>query len=72
MSHRLVPVVAIVLGSLAAGCGGEDQTTQQSRQPNTYPATTRPISPAADMAPPPQDMPGGGRGSDPPHSKGKP
>jgi hypothetical protein len=70
MSHHPL-AIAIVLGSLAAGCGGEDQATQ-SRQPNTYPTTTRPIGPGADMGPPPQNMPGGGRGNEPPHFKGKP
>jgi hypothetical protein len=64
--------VAILLASLVGACGAEDQTTQ-SRQPNTYTtATVRPPNPQSDMGPPPHDMPGGGRGSDPPHFKGKP
>jgi hypothetical protein len=71
MRRHLLPI-AIVLGSLAAGCGGEDQGTQP-RQPSAYPTNTaRPITPASDPGPPPQNMPGGGRGSDPPHYKGKP
>jgi hypothetical protein len=71
MSRRLLLLALVALGSLAASCGGEDQATQ-SRQPSAYPATTRPITPASDVGPPPQNMPGGGRGSDPPHFKGKP
>jgi hypothetical protein len=65
--------VAIVFASLVAACGAEDQTTTQSRQPNTYStATVRPVSPETEMGPTPQNMPGGGRGNDPPHFKGKP
>jgi len=65
--------VAIVLASLVAACGAQDQTTTTSRQPNTYPtATVRPVSPEGEMGPTPQNMPGGGRGSEPPHFKGKP
>ncbi|HTQ41120.1 MAG TPA: hypothetical protein VMI75_00090 [Polyangiaceae bacterium] len=64
---------AIVLASLVAACGAEDQSSGQSRQPGTYPtATMRPVTPQSDMGPTPQNMPGGGRGNDPPHFKGKP
>jgi hypothetical protein len=64
--------VAIVLASLIAACGAEDQTSTQSRQPNTYPTATVRPGPDNQMGPTPQNMPGGGRGNDPPHFKGKP
>jgi len=64
--------VAVALASFVAACGAEDQTTTTSRQPTTYPtATVRPGS-ETEMGPTPQNMPGGGRGNDPPHFKGKP
>jgi hypothetical protein len=65
--------IAIVLASLGAACGGGAEDTQ-SRQRNTVSPrpTATTIGPETQMGPPPQNMPGGGRGSDPPHFKGKP
>jgi len=68
---KLGYIVAIVLASLGVGCGAEDQTTTTSRQPNPYPTATVRPGPET-QGPTPQNMPGGGRGNDPPHFKGKP
>jgi hypothetical protein len=65
--------VALVLASPLAACGaGSDDT--RARQPVSPYATNRPQGPPTEteMGPSPQNMPGGGRGSDPPHFKGKP
>lgn len=62
--------LAIALGSLATACGAEDSSTQ-TRQPNNSQTLPPTIGPQTDPTPP-RDMPGGGRGSDPPHTKGKP
>jgi hypothetical protein len=70
--HRYV-AIAILLVSLGAACGGGAEDTEP-RQRNTL--VTRPtatvVAPETQVGPPPQNMPGGGRGNDPPHFKGKP
>lgn len=64
---------SVVLGSVVAACGAENDDTTQPRDPTApYASTVRPVTPQSDMGPPPQNMPGGGRGFDPPHTKGKP
>jgi hypothetical protein len=65
--------VAIALASPLAACGANSDETQ-ARQPTTPYATNRPqgVPTVTDVGPAPRDMPGGGRGSDPPHFKGKP
>lgn len=69
--HRYL-ALSVVFASLVAACGGaaDDAQTQpqnpaQQRQPTVVPQGETP-------PPSPQNMPGGGRGWDPPHSKGKP
>ncbi|HEX8795317.1 MAG TPA: hypothetical protein VF765_30420 [Polyangiaceae bacterium] len=70
MRGRLYIAIALVSAPLlAASCGGETGDAQ-ARQPSAYPTTTRPDN--AQLGPPSQNMPGGGRGSEPPHFKGKP
>jgi hypothetical protein len=68
--HRFI-AIAIVLASLVAACGAGDADSQPrtQNQLNQRPTT---IGPATDIGPAPRDMPGGGRGSDGPHTKGKP
>ena len=71
--HRYF-AIAILLAPLvaAAACGGATDDTSPRQPNNPYPSATHAISPETEMGPSPQNMPGGGRGSDPPHSKGKP
>jgi hypothetical protein len=62
--------IAIVLASLAGACGAGGEDTQPRQQNPNLPRQN--VGPSPDMGPPPQNMPGGGRGSEPPHFKGKP
>jgi hypothetical protein len=68
--HRFI-AIAVALASLVAACGGggTDSQPRQQNQLNQRPVI---VGPATDMGRPPQDMPGGGRGFDGPHTKGKP
>jgi hypothetical protein len=70
-----VIALAILFAPLvvASSCGGDSDDMRARQQNAPYTATTRPfIPPAQDLGPSPENMPGGGRGSDPPHFKGKP
>ncbi len=73
-ARRLVALAILFAPLLAASCGGGSDDSQP-RSPNApYATTTRPagVGPETQTGPPPQNMPGGGRGFDPPHFKGKP
>jgi len=73
LRYTVVAIVLASLASLVAACGADSDATQ-SRQPTSPYATNRPqgVAPETEMGPSPQNMPGGGRGNDPPHNKGKP
>lgn len=76
MRVRGYVAVPMLAASLASAACGADAGTTQARQPSSAQpyATNYPsgVGPGADVGPPAQNMPGGGRGSEPPHFKGKP
>jgi hypothetical protein len=68
--------IGLLVAPLLMGCGGDNGGTRAG-QPNTpqpYRTNYPPGRGVSDtqVGPPAQDMPGGGRGSDPSHFKGKP
>lgn len=69
-----IAATALVLGLLAVACGASD--ANGPRRDNGYSLRQRPtvLGSGASEAPPssPANMPGGGRGYDAPHSKGRP
>jgi hypothetical protein len=71
--HRYGAIgIATVLASLVAACGGGTADTQPRQQNPNLPRQNNVVAPETEVGPAPRDMPGGGRGSDAPHTKGKP
>lgn len=71
-----IPIIAVALLGVLVACGGASDATG-SHAGDGYPALRqRPtvLNSGGDPTPPPApaNMPGGGRGFDAPHSKGKP
>jgi hypothetical protein len=77
MKTRGCLAIGFLIAPLVLGCGADNGGTQ-TRQPNAaqpYRTNYPPGSGAfreTQPGPSPQDMPGGGRGADPTHFKGKP
>lgn len=71
---QVIAIAVLFAPLVASSCGGGSQEGSARQQNTPNAATTRPMimGPENDMGPAPQNMPGGGRGSDPPHFKGKP